>query len=107
MFLPFAKIVELMEEADVVVCHGGVGSIVCALRAGHVPVTFPRLKRYSEIGDDHQLELAQALAARGTVTIAGTGSRVARGSGIFPPEDGCDRARRESARCGRSDSGTR
>ena len=73
VFLPFARIVELMEEADVVVCHGGVGSIVCALRAGHVPVTFPRLKRYSEIGDDHQLELAQALAARGTVTIASTG----------------------------------
>jgi UDP-N-acetylglucosamine transferase subunit ALG13 len=73
VFLPFGRIVELMEEAEVVVCHGGVGSIVCALRAGHVPVTFPRLKRYSEIGDDHQLELTQALAERGKVMIASTG----------------------------------
>jgi UDP-N-acetylglucosamine transferase subunit ALG13 len=72
-FLPFGRIVELMEEAEVVVCHGGVGSIMCALRAGHVPVTFPRLKRYAEIADDHQVELAEALAARGTVTIARTG----------------------------------
>lgn len=72
-FLPFGRIVELMEEAEVVVCHAGVGSIVCALRAGHVPVAFPRLKRYSEIADDHQLELAEALTARGKVTIASNG----------------------------------
>lgn len=71
--MPFGKIIELMEAAEVVVCHGGVGSIVCALRTGHVPVAFPRLKRYSEISDDHQVELAQALAARGLVTVASNG----------------------------------
>lgn len=74
--LPFGRIVELMEAAEVVVCHGGVGSIVCALRTGHVPVTFPRMKRYSEISDDHQVELAEALAERGIVTIARNGSEL-------------------------------
>jgi UDP-N-acetylglucosamine--N-acetylmuramyl-(pentapeptide) pyrophosphoryl-undecaprenol N-acetylglucosamine transferase len=46
-FLDFGTMVELMEQADVVVSHAGVGSIMCALQAGHVPVVFPRLKRYS------------------------------------------------------------
>ena len=69
-FLPFGRVVELMQEADLVVSHAGVGSIMCALQAGHVPVVFPRLKRYGETVDDHQLELASAIAERGTVLLA-------------------------------------
>ena len=69
-FLPFERMVELIEQADVVVTHAGVGSIMCAVQAGHVPVVFPRLKRYSEAPDDHQVELAKALAAQGTVVAA-------------------------------------
>jgi UDP-N-acetylglucosamine transferase subunit ALG13 len=69
-FLPYGRIVELMHEADLVISHAGVGSIMCALRAGHVPIVFPRLKRHGETVDDHQVELAQALAERGTVLLA-------------------------------------
>lgn len=71
-YLPFNRMVELIEAADVVVSHAGVGSIMCALRAGHVPIVFPRLKRYDETVDDHQAELAEALAKRGTVMVAWT-----------------------------------
>jgi hypothetical protein len=56
-----------MEAADVVICHAGAGSILCAFRAGHTPVVVPRLARYSETVDDHQLELTRALAAEGRV----------------------------------------
>jgi UDP-N-acetylglucosamine transferase subunit ALG13 len=69
-FLPFSALVEKMEQADVVVSHAGVGSIMCALRAGHTPIIFPRLKRYAETVDDHQLELSLALAERGTAIVA-------------------------------------
>ncbi len=69
-FLPFGRIVELMHEADLVISHAGVGSIMCALRAGHVPIVFPRLARYGETVDDHQVELARALDERGTVVLA-------------------------------------
>ena len=71
-FLPFGRVVELMQEADLVVSHAGVGSILCALQAGHVPIVFPRLKRHAETVDDHQVELARALAQRGTVLVATT-----------------------------------
>jgi len=69
-FLPFGRIVELMHEADLVVSHAGVGSIMCALQAGHVPIVFARLRRHGETVDDHQAELAAQLARRGTVLVA-------------------------------------
>lgn len=66
-FMEFPEVVEQMEAAEVVICHAGAGSILCAFRAGHTPVVVPRLARYSETVDDHQLELARALAADGRV----------------------------------------
>ena len=84
-FLPFGTMVELMEQADIVVSHAGVGSIMCALQAGHVPVVFPRLKRYSETVDDHQVELATALSKRGTVMVATTAEELVQAVRSVPP----------------------
>jgi len=84
-YLPFGEIVELMRQADVVVSHAGVGSIMCALQAGRIPVVFPRLKRYSETVDDHQAELAHALADRGTVLVASSAEDLARAVRSVPP----------------------
>ena len=69
-FLPYGRVVELMQKADLVISHAGVGSIMCALQAGHVPIVFPRVKRHGETVDDHQLELASVIAERGTVLLA-------------------------------------
>ena len=71
-FLPYSEVVSLIDEADVVISHAGVGSIICAIRAGHTPIVFPRMKRHSETVDDHQLDLATALSRRGTVRVAWT-----------------------------------
>ncbi len=60
-FMPFDVLNAHMREADVVVTHAGVGSVLCAREAGHVPVVVPRLHRYDEHVDDHQLELVAAL----------------------------------------------
>jgi UDP-N-acetylglucosamine transferase subunit ALG13 len=68
-FLPFDEVVALMEAADAVVTHAGVGSILSAHQAGHRPVVIPRLKRFSEHVDDHQAELARALEADGQVVV--------------------------------------
>ncbi len=71
-YMPFADLAAEMALADVVVTHAGVGSILCALRAGHTPIVFPRMKRYGEVVDNHQAELAEALAGRGTAILART-----------------------------------
>jgi len=59
-----------MREANVVVSHCGTGALIDALRAGKTPVVMPRRKQYGEAVDDHQLEIAQALAAEGRAILA-------------------------------------
>jgi UDP-N-acetylglucosamine--N-acetylmuramyl-(pentapeptide) pyrophosphoryl-undecaprenol N-acetylglucosamine transferase len=66
-FMPFDELNARMREADVVVTHAGVGSVLCAREAGHVPVVVPRLHNFGEHVDDHQLELVAALARDGHV----------------------------------------
>lgn len=83
-FLPFGEIVELMREADAVISHAGVGSIMCALQAGHHPIVFPRLKQYGDGIDDHQAELAVALVERGTVIVATSGEELAAAVAAVP-----------------------
>ena len=84
VYLPFDEIVKRIERAEVVVSHAGVGSIICAVRAGHTPVIFPRLKRYSETVDDHQAELAEALAGSGLVIVAKTAAELAHAVASAP-----------------------
>jgi UDP-N-acetylglucosamine transferase subunit ALG13 len=84
-FLPFGRIVDLMRAADVVISHAGVGSIMCALQAGHMPIVFPRYERFGETVDDHQAELAAALAQRGTVVVASDGDELLRAIASVPP----------------------
>ena len=68
-FLPFPEILAAMDAAEAVVTHAGVGSLLCARDAGHVPIVVPRLRRLGEHVDDHQVELARALEPTGQVLV--------------------------------------
>lgn len=68
-WMTFAEIVEHMERAEHVVSHAGAGTVLCAARAGQIPIVFPRLERFGETVDDHQLELARRLAEDGRVIV--------------------------------------
>lgn len=84
-FLTFAEMEERMLTADVVVTHAGVGSILLALRCGHTPVVVPRLRRHGEHVDDHQAELAGALAQRGEVVVVDDLARLGPALATPPP----------------------
>jgi len=58
---------ELVRRSRLVVCHGGVASIMLALRMGKPVIAVPRLRRYHEHHDDHQIEVVQALARQGRI----------------------------------------
>ena len=68
-FLPFDDLLREMRAARVVVMHAGIGSIMSALACGKRPVVVPRLVRYREAVDDHQLPVARRLEAAGLVTV--------------------------------------
>ena len=45
------------ESADIIITHGGTGSIISAVKKGRRVIAVPRLKKYGEHVDDHQIQL--------------------------------------------------
>ncbi len=76
--LPFDKIQELLTDADIVVCHGGTGSLITALRKGCRVIAFPRLPEKGEHYDNHQAEITSAFAARGLIEVANDADELAQ-----------------------------
>jgi UDP-N-acetylglucosamine transferase subunit ALG13 len=68
--LPFDEVLAILREADIVVCHGGTGSLITALREGCRVVAMPRLFKLGEHYDDHQEEITSAFHARGLIAVA-------------------------------------
>jgi beta-1,4-N-acetylglucosaminyltransferase len=58
----------LCQKARVVVMHGGVGTILNVLQEGATVVVVPRLEKYGEAIDDHQLVFVQELEKKGRIT---------------------------------------
>jgi UDP-N-acetylglucosamine transferase subunit ALG13 len=69
-FMAFDELVEAMRGARSVVCHAGVGTIVTAIRAGHIPVVIPRQPERGEHVDAHQMDIASRYAERGLIRCA-------------------------------------
>lgn len=65
----FEEILRLNREARVVVSHAGAGSIVTALKEKTPVIVVPRLKKYDEHMNDHQLEIAKAMSENKNVTV--------------------------------------
>ena len=58
-----------MAKAELVILHGGAGSVINAIRAGQVPIIVPRRAEFAEHINDHQVEFAQQLAKQGRVVL--------------------------------------
>ena len=68
-FLPYETLVDYVEASRAVVTHAGVGSVMVAHLAGKVPIVVPRLHRFGEAVDDHQLDFARLLASEGLLRL--------------------------------------
>ena len=66
-FLPFDELTAEMRRARVVVTHAGVGSTIASLLNGRIPVVVPRLARWGEAVDDHQVPFGRRLHDAGLV----------------------------------------
>ncbi len=84
-FLSFPEMLDNFDRADVVVTHAGVGSILLATNAGHVPIVVPRLKERGEHVDDHQVHLINELERDNRVKVVWDTSRLAEAVAAAPP----------------------
>jgi UDP-N-acetylglucosamine transferase subunit ALG13 len=60
-FFPPSEFKKLVKKSDKIICHGGEGSIINALKYGKKPIVVTRRKKYNEHINDHQLDLVKKL----------------------------------------------
>ncbi|BCJ97357.1 glycosyltransferase [Anaerocolumna chitinilytica] len=65
---PFQQMAKFVDEARIIITHGGPSSFIMPLQVGKIPIVVPRQKKYDEHVNDHQVEFTQEVAKRmGTI----------------------------------------
>ena len=55
--LPGPEFEKLMDDADIIITHGGVGSILSAIKKNKKVIAAARLAKYKEHHNDHQKQV--------------------------------------------------
>ncbi len=71
-YMRYDEMVEAMERAIAVVCHGGPATIMDARRLGRIPIVVPRNADLGEHVDNHQRRFAARMAELGQVHLPAT-----------------------------------
>ena len=48
---------DIMSKSDIVITHGGTGAIITAVKQGKKVIAVPRLAKFGEHVDDHQIQI--------------------------------------------------
>ncbi len=64
-FVSLDELNKLYQESDLIISHGGSGSIIKGLKFRKKVIAIPRLAKYGEVVDDHQLELVKKFSDLG------------------------------------------
>ena len=76
---PYDKMLELVQQARIVITHGGPSSFIMPLQIGKVPIVVPRQKQYGEHVNDHQLEFCKTVEERfGNIMVAENNNEIRR-----------------------------
>jgi len=69
-YLDVGSLEQVLDQADVLICHGGPASIADAWQRGKIPIVVPRQQRLGEHVDDHQVDFCLKFAELGRVRLA-------------------------------------
>lgn len=73
-FLPKEEYEKQISNADLMIVHGGAGTVMSGLAQGKRIIVYPRKKCFHEHIDDHQREIAVAFQKRGMVLVCDGGN---------------------------------
>lgn len=76
-FLSKEEFDETVAKCDILVTHSGVGTIISGVTRRKKVVVFPRLAKFGEHVDDHQLQIAQSFSEQNLVLLCGEGDCLA------------------------------
>lgn len=66
-FVDMQQFQEYIEKASLIISHGGAGSLIASVKSGKKVIGIPRLKRYGEHVNDHQVELIEQFTSQGYI----------------------------------------
>ena len=66
-YIPSDKFEKIMKKARIVITHGGSGTIMLAIRMKKPVIAVPRMAKFGEHADDHQLQIVKEMAKHGNV----------------------------------------
>lgn len=61
---PFSKMKKNIKDARIIITHGGPSSFIMPLQEGKTPIVVPRVAKFHEHVNDHQLDFALAVNER-------------------------------------------
>ena len=65
--IPTEELDKLVEECDLLITHGGVGSILSGIKNNKPIIAAARLKKYKEHTNDHQKQIIKEFESRGYI----------------------------------------
>ena len=68
--IPMEKFDELIDSCDILITHGGVGSIITGLKHNKKVIAAARLAKYGEHTNDHQLQITTEFNKDGFILTA-------------------------------------
>lgn len=61
---PYSEMKEMVQKARIVITHGGPASFIMILQEGKTPIVVPRMAKYNEHVNDHQVDFSLAVNER-------------------------------------------
>lgn len=68
-FLERGEFNEMVDKCEILITHGGTGTIINAVKKRKKVIAIPRLKKYEEHVDDHQIQLLQQFKELGMIEV--------------------------------------
>lgn len=75
-YIPMKEFTKYIKEADFVIAHGGVGSILDALKYNKKVIAIPRLEKYNEHENNHQIQIVEKFDELGYIMDCGNLKRL-------------------------------
>ena len=65
--VPQDEFAKLVDKADLIITHGGVGSIITAITKGKKVIAVPRIHEYGEHVNNHQTDIVKSFNEQGYI----------------------------------------
>lgn len=67
---PYQQMIRKVEDARIIITHGGPSSFLMPLQIGKIPIVVPRQQQFGEHINNHQVDFARAVSERqGTIIV--------------------------------------